>query len=632
MKKFLLSLAAVAFGFSMASAVQVTLTMDNLTPKPDGSQETLTSTVDGYTILLEKADATNIPTVNGTAKDLRIYAGGKVTITAPSGVNMTALDFTISTQGKKRLSPVTASVGTVSQDQGVTTWAGNAHEVCFTVTAGGRSDYGTDDNKAGQFDFTAIVVTADGEGSGTDPNPPTPTDPTEPEETTHYASFADFVAAGTGAKGILDGPVSVCYQGGQYMFIKDAKAGYGMIYAASGTFVNGDQFAQVEGQMDIYNGTPEIKNAVLPAATKGAAVLPDVLGLDEISADMVNTYVKIEGVDIVAEGSNFYATDGTTKLQVYKRFNDCTPAAGENMTIIGFVAVYRNNPQIYPCEITTAGGEEVKVCATPYFSVAPGAVEEGTAVEITCTTEGAKIYYTLDGTEPTVSSSLYSAPIVINAAVTIKAIAVAEGYENSPVKTGEYTIKAAPVVDPSAQTAVLDFSDCASFTPALGAPTEASTGVDIPLNTEYASNGFKFSVNGEESGALPRIWMTTKNATEFRAYKNQTFTVTAENSAWKIVSLTFEGNRVTSTYITGVADGVLAGSGNNTQTVTLAGSAQISKITVAYSGGSGVEDITATDENAPAEYYNLQGVRVANPAAGNLYIKRQGTKTTKVVF
>ncbi|MDE5684401.1 MAG: hypothetical protein K2I39_09360 [Muribaculaceae bacterium] len=44
---------------------------------------------------------------------------------------------------------------------------------------------------------------------------------------------------------------------------------------------------------------------------------------------------------------------------------------------------------------------------------------------------------------------------------------------------------------------------------------------------------------------------------------------------------------------------------------------------------TGIEDITV-DENAPVEYYNLQGVRVENPANG-LYIRRQGNKATKVL-
>ncbi|MCH5215695.1 MAG: hypothetical protein J1F10_02040, partial [Muribaculaceae bacterium] len=36
------------------------------------------------------------------------------------------------------------------------------------------------------------------------------------------------------------------------------------------------------------------------------------------------------------------------------------------------------------------------------------------------------------------------------------------------------------------------------------------------------------------------------------------------------------------------------------------------------------------DENAPVEYYNLSGVRVSEPTPG-IYIKKQGTKVTKVI-
>ena len=48
-------------------------------------------------------------------------------------------------------------------------------------------------------------------------------------------------------------------------------------------------------------------------------------------------------------------------------------------------------------------------------------------------------------------------------------------------------------------------------------------------------------------------------------------------------------------------------------------------------GTSGIEDIDAAANNAPVEYYNLQGVRVANPANG-LYIRRQGSTATKVLI
>ncbi len=44
---------------------------------------------------------------------------------------------------------------------------------------------------------------------------------------------------------------------------------------------------------------------------------------------------------------------------------------------------------------------------------------------------------------------------------------------------------------------------------------------------------------------------------------------------------------------------------------------------------SAIEDIVKRD-NTPVEYYNLQGVKVSNPRKG-IFVKRQGTKSTKVV-
>lgn len=47
--------------------------------------------------------------------------------------------------------------------------------------------------------------------------------------------------------------------------------------------------------------------------------------------------------------------------------------------------------------------------------------------------------------------------------------------------------------------------------------------------------------------------------------------------------------------------------------------------------GSAVNEIEMVDENAPVEYYNLQGVRVANPSNG-IFIVRQGNKVSKRVI
>ena len=48
-------------------------------------------------------------------------------------------------------------------------------------------------------------------------------------------------------------------------------------------------------------------------------------------------------------------------------------------------------------------------------------------------------------------------------------------------------------------------------------------------------------------------------------------------------------------------------------------------------GDTAIEGVEADDANAPVEYFNLQGVKVANPEGG-LFIKVQGNKATKVVL
>lgn len=46
---------------------------------------------------------------------------------------------------------------------------------------------------------------------------------------------------------------------------------------------------------------------------------------------------------------------------------------------------------------------------------------------------------------------------------------------------------------------------------------------------------------------------------------------------------------------------------------------------------TGVADVLL-DENADVEYYNLQGIRIANPVHGNFYIVRQGLTSKKIVY
>lgn len=65
--------------------------------------------------------------------------------------------------------------------------------------------------------------------------------------------------------------------------------------------------------------------------------------------------------------------------------------------------------------------------------------EGSTQVSISCETSGASIYYTTDGTDPTTSSTQYSAPFTITETTTVKAIAALNG-ETSGIASKKFTI------------------------------------------------------------------------------------------------------------------------------------------------------------------------------------------------
>lgn len=84
-------------------------------------------------------------------------------------------------------------------------------------------------------------------------------------------------------------------------------------------------------------------------------------------------------------------------------------------------------------------------CLTPTFSPVAGTYEGTQNVTITSTDE-ATIYYTIDGTTPTTSSSVYSSAIAVNANTTIKAFATKSGFTDSQVGEATYTITKGPDV------------------------------------------------------------------------------------------------------------------------------------------------------------------------------------------
>jgi len=82
----------------------------------------------------------------------------------------------------------------------------------------------------------------------------------------------------------------------------------------------------------------------------------------------------------------------------------------------------------------------VATVATPTANPGAGTYTAAQSVTLSTTTEGATIYYTTDGTDPTTSSTEYSSAISISATTTLKAFAVKDGMTDSDVLTAAYTI------------------------------------------------------------------------------------------------------------------------------------------------------------------------------------------------
>ncbi len=114
---------------------------------------------------------------------------------------------------------------------------------------------------------------------------------------------------------------------------------------------------------------------------------------------------------------------------------------GKKVSVSGTLTAYNGMPGLKsPTSmefIEDAPANQVsEVTATPEA----GGVESGTEVSLSTSTPDASIYYTLDGSEPTTESTLYTEPIMINDAAAIKAFAVKEGLDNSGVSTFDYHI------------------------------------------------------------------------------------------------------------------------------------------------------------------------------------------------
>jgi C1A family cysteine protease len=85
------------------------------------------------------------------------------------------------------------------------------------------------------------------------------------------------------------------------------------------------------------------------------------------------------------------------------------------------------------------------ISAQVLFAPAPGTYTAAKTVTMTSTAPTDTIYYTVDGTSPTTSSTKYSGALTVSKTTTFRAMATAPGFPISPLTTATYTINLPPV-------------------------------------------------------------------------------------------------------------------------------------------------------------------------------------------
>lgn len=113
---------------------------------------------------------------------------------------------------------------------------------------------------------------------------------------------------------------------------------------------------------------------------------------------------------------------------------------GKKVQLTGTLELYFSSPGLKSVTAYKFQGETENSVGDVTASPNGGEIEKGTAVTLTTNTEGATIYYTLDGSVPTDKGIRYNEPIVLNENSVIKAIAVKEGLESSAVSTFSFTV------------------------------------------------------------------------------------------------------------------------------------------------------------------------------------------------
>jgi hypothetical protein len=177
----------------------------------------------------------------------------------------------------------------------------------------------------------------------------------------------------------------------------------------------------------VTSGVVGAKYTIIPTVAKPALSL---------AAGAYTTVQSVTLTEATAGATIYYTTDGTTPTTSSPVYSGpIAVSSTETIEAVAAASGYVGSGAVgakYTITLTAA---------RPTFSVTAGTYASTQTVSLSDATPGAVIYYTTNGTAPTTSSSLYTAPITVSSTQIVEAIAAVPSYVNSGVSGAKYTIE-----------------------------------------------------------------------------------------------------------------------------------------------------------------------------------------------
>jgi N-acetylneuraminic acid mutarotase len=263
-----------------------------------------------------------------------------------------------------------------------------------------------------------------------------------------------------------------------------------------GSRTEGVAWADTYGNFWLFGGSGSDAQAVIGYLNDLWEVMPAKVTATPTFSPASGTFTTMQTVTISDSTPGaviYYTTDGSVPAPSSTKYvGPITVSSTQTIQAIATAANYVSSAvasAMYTIQLTAA---------TPAFSPAAGTYTTAQTVTISDATPGALIYYTIDGTNPTLSSAKYTGPITVSSTQTIHAIAAASSYSNSAVASATYTIQPSPTF---------------AFAGSPTSLTVASGNQGTVTLTVTPQNGFDSAVSFACIGLQPSVSCTFSPAT-----------------------------------------------------------------------------------------------------------------------